>query len=193
MKFLFDFFPSLVFFIVYKIWGFFPATYAIIIATAIQVTIFWVRNRRFDRLHVVMFVLILLFGGLTIYFHQPEYLMWKVSIVNWALGAAMLLSQLTKRNLLEHLFNFAAKRSEQEINLPKKVTKRLNIAWALFFIILGFVNIYIAHHYPLTIWVDFKVFGIFGLTIAFVLLQSVYLYKYFKEMEDQSKDQGNKQ
>ena len=184
MKFLFDFFPSLVFFIVYKIWGFFPATYAIIIATALQVVLSLVIYRRVERLYYIMLVVILIFGGLTIYFHQVEYLMWKVSIVNWVLGAAMLLSQLTKRNLLEHLFNFAAKRSEQDINLPKKVTVRLNLAWGIFFIALGFVNIYIAHHYPLTIWVDFKVFGIFGLTIIFVILQSIYLYKYFKDMEN---------
>lgn len=183
MKFLFDFFPTLIFFVVYKAFGIFPATYAVIAASILQVALMWLKQRRVEPMHVILLVMILIFGGFTIYFHDVEFLMWKVSIVNWLLGGAMLISSLTKTNIIEYLFAFAEKRSNQKMGIPKFVTKRLNIAWGFFFVVVGFINIYIAHHYSLNVWVDFKVFGILGLTLIFVVGQSIYLMKYFKDEE----------
>lgn len=138
-------------------------------------------------MHVILLVMILIFGGFTIYFHDVEYLMWKVSIVNWILGVAMLVSHFTKRNIIEYLFSFAEKRADQKMNLPAHVTKRLNLSWGVFFIIVGFINIYVAHHYSLSTWVDFKVFGILGLTLVFLVCQSIYLYRYLKDDEEKKK------
>lgn len=181
MKFLFDFFPTIVFFIVYKFFGFFPATYAIIVASVIQVALNWLKTRKIEPMHIILLALVLVFGGLTIYFHDAEFLMWKVSIVNWLLGAVMIASHFFKTNILEYIFSYSARQQQQELNIPAYLTTRLNIAWGIFFLILGTINIIIAHTFSLNAWVDFKVFGILGLTIVFAFGQGFYLMKHMKE------------
>jgi len=181
MKFLFDFFPALLFFIAYRIWGVFPATYVIIIASLLQIGFCWVKYKKLEPLHIILFLLLLIFGGMTLYFHDIHFLMWKVSLVNWLLGGAILLSQCFKTNLLQYFFNFAAQKSDQKILLiPNHVFKKLNLLWGIFFTLLGFLNWYVAFHCKLSTWVDFKVFGILGLTGLFVLIQTAYLYPHLK-------------
>lgn len=182
MKFLFDFFPTIVFFVVYKLYGFFPATYAIIAASIIQVLVYWIRERKIEPMHIILLVMILVFGGLTIYFHNAEFLMWKVSVVNWLIGSAMLISHFFKTSILDYVFSFAAKSQKQEsLNIPKPISRKLNIAWGGFFLVMGTINIIVALTLPLNIWVDFKAFGILGLTILFAVGQSFYLVKHLKD------------
>ncbi len=186
MKTLFDFFPTFIFFIIYKFWGIFPAIYGLIIASLIQIVFLYFKTKRIEPLHLILFLMILIFGGLTLYFHEVKFLMWKVSLVNWLIGLAMLSSHFLKKNILEYFFDFALKQNKINKNtenitpIPKIVLSKLNLAWGLFFILLGCLNLYIAFHYPVNIWVNFKVFGIIGLTLLFTLLQSIYLFKYLK-------------
>ena len=120
-------------------------------------------------MHVVTFVLVLVFGGLTIWLHDAMFLKWKVSIVNWLFGAAFLLTQLIgKRTLVEMLMN-------AQIQLPKLVWQRLNTMWGVFFLLMGTLNIYVVYHYSTATWVDFKVFGMLGLTVIFIIIQTAYL------------------
>lgn len=179
MKLLYDFFPLLVFFIFYKATNIFVATGALIVATAVQLVLMWVKFKRVETMHVVTFVLVLVFGGLTIWLHDAMFLKWKVSIVNWLFGAAFLLTQfIGKRTLVEMLMN-------AQIQLPKFVWKRLNTMWGVFFILMGTLNIYVVYHYSTATWVDFKVFGMLGLTVIFIIIQTAYLYRYLKHNVEQ--------
>lgn len=188
MKILFDFFPTLVFFLIYKLWGVFPAIYGLIIASVIQIIFLYIKTKRVEPMHLILLFMILIFGGLTLYFHDVHFLMWKVSLVNWLIGLVMISSHFLKKNILEYFFDFAMKQNSNTqkpsphstIQLPKQVLNQLNLAWGLFFILVGCLNLYIAFYYPLNIWVDFKVFGIIGLTLLFTVLQTFYLYKYLK-------------
>ena len=102
MKLLYDFFPLLIFFVFYKATNIFVATGALIVATAVQLVLMWVKFKRVETMHVVTFILVLVFGGLTIWLHDAMFLKWKVSIVNWLFGAAFLLTQfIGKRTLVE--------------------------------------------------------------------------------------------
>jgi intracellular septation protein len=62
--------------------------------------------------------------------------------------------------------------------LPAVIWRRLNLAWAAFFVVIGAVNIYVAYHYEEKVWVNFKLFGLLGLTFCFVLIQSFFLSRY---------------
>ncbi len=112
--------------------------------------------------------------------------MLKVSLVNWLISLIMLTSHFFKKNILEYFFDFAMQSNKNNLNnlnnlnLPKIIARRLNLAWGLFFMSLGFLNLYIAFNCSLNTWVNFKVFGVIGLTLAFTAAQTVYLYKYLK-------------
>ncbi len=175
MRILDDFLPALLFFIVYKIWGIYWGTFALIVASALQILYFQLRDKHVKPMYWITFVIILLFGGATILFHDAMFLKWKVSIVNWAMGVAFLGSHLFKRCLLEI---FVAQ--PEQHRFPTGALRKLNFIWALFFLVIGTLNIYIAYHYSTSVWVDFKVFGLFGLTILFLLLQSLYLVYLMK-------------
>ena len=181
MKFFFDFFPTLVFFFVYKLFGIFPATYAIITASLLQIGVFWLKNKTIESMHVILLLMVLVFGGLTIYFHDIRFLMWKVSIVNWLMGSGFLLSHFFKKNIIAYFFDFANQRSTEKISIPPLVIKKLNLAWGFFLIGLGCVNLYIAFHYSVNTWVNFKVFGVIGLILIFVALQAFYLNRFLKD------------
>jgi len=67
-----------------------------------------------------------------------------------------------------------------KITLPTRVWKQLNMAWAIFFIFMGFLNIYVVYHYDTNAWVNFKLFGTLGLTLVFVIGQAFYMAKLTK-------------
>lgn len=177
MKLLFDFFPLLAFFIAYKFGGIYVATAVLIVVTAAQVIFSWMKHRKVDPMLWVVFFLVLIFGGATLWEHDPEFLKWKVSIVNWLFAAAFFGSSLfTRKPLVQRLL-------ETNVQLTESIWRRLNLGWGLFFLVMGCLNYYVMKHYSTDIWVDFKVFGIFGLTLVFIVLQTLYLLKHIQSEE----------
>ncbi len=179
MKFLFDFFPILLFFIAYKMYDIYMATAVIIVASIVQVSWFWFKNRRVEKMHLVTLVLVIILGGATILLHNATFIYWKPTVVNWAFAIAFLGSQfIGKKNLLQRML-------EKQITVTSKhVWVNLNIAWVLFFILMGVVNLYVAFNFEENTWVNFKLFGMMGLTIIFVLGQGFYLAKYITETDN---------
>jgi intracellular septation protein len=175
MQFFNDLFPVIAFFIVYKVWGSYWGTFALIVASAIQLILMQIKQGFVKPMYWVSFLLILIFGGLTIFFRDPMFLKWKVSIINWLMGAAFLVSHFFKRTVLEIFV-----KQTDSTPLPVDVLRRINSLWGYFFLFLGTLNLYIAYHYSTNTWVNFKVFGIFGLTIIFVVLQTFYLLHLIK-------------
>jgi intracellular septation protein len=174
MKILFDFFPILFFFIAYKFAGIYIATYVAIGIAVLQLLYQYIRTKKLDQLQVVTLVLLVLLGGATIWLHDEIFIKWKPSIINWILGFVFLWSEFfSKKPLIQHLM-------ESHISLPLFIWRRLNLIWAGFFTVMGFVNLYVIYHFPTDVWVNFKLFGMLGLTIAFVIVQSVYLAKHIR-------------
>lgn len=176
MKFLFDFFPILLFFVAFKVWDIYVATGVAIVATFVQVGWFWWKNRRFERMHLITLALIVVFGGLTIFLRDETFIKWKPTILNWLFAAAFLLSQVVgKKPLVRRML-------ETNITLPDPVWGRLNLIWVVFFVLMGAANIYVAFNFDTDTWVNFKLFGMMGLTIAFVIAQAFYLARHMPEM-----------
>lgn len=188
MKLLIDLFPVIVFFIVYKMAadphaGIINATVAAIVAGVVQVAYVWSTTRRIERMHVVTLALLVGLGGLTIALDDERFIKWKPTAVNFAFALAFFASHfVSRRNLVQRMLDHA-------VTAPPFVWARLNFAWTLFFLVVGVLNIYVAFNFSTDTWVNFKLFGVLGLTLAFVVAQGFYLMRYAEETgEDASKE-----
>jgi intracellular septation protein len=123
----------------------------------------------------ISFILVLIFGGISVFFRNEIFIKWKPTVLNWGFALAFLISHFVgKKSLTERLLTMA------NIDAPKAVWQRLNYAWIIFFIISGALNIIVAYQFSTDIWVNFKLFGLFGLTALFAIAQAFYLRNYFK-------------
>lgn len=174
MKFLFDFFPILLFFTAYKFAGIYVATTVAIAASISQVTYSWFKHHRVETMQWITLGLIIVFGGATLYLKDEMFIKWKPTVLNWMFAAAFLGSQfIGKKNLAERML-------ATSISLPHHVWMRVNFSWIAFFVLLGCANLYVIYNFDTDTWVNFKLFGMMGLTVAFVLLQAVFLSRYIK-------------
>lgn len=177
MKQFLDFLPLIVFFAVYKMYDIYAASGALIVATALALVYSWYKYRKVEKMTLITFVMVAVFGGLTLFFHNDEFIKWKVTVIYSLFAIALLVSQLVmKKPLIQRMLG-------KEITLPEHVWGKLNVAWALFFIACGLVNIYVAFWMPQDVWVNFKVFGLTAATLVFTLLSGVYIYRHMPQEE----------
>ena len=175
MKLLFDFFPILLFFLAYKFFDIYVATGVAIAATLVQVAISWFRTRKVATMQLVTLAIIIVFGGLTLYLHDEQFIKWKPTVINWLFGGVFLVSQIFgHQTAIERMLG-------ANLTLPQSVWRRLNLGWVIFFLSLGGANLYVMSHFDRDTWVNFKLFGMLGLTVVFVVLQSLYLSRYIAE------------
>ena len=206
MKFLFDFLPVVLFFAAYKLFASMPpeliqavnqipyvslsqseprdslifATLILVIASIVQNVLHWLLYRRFEKMHLISLAILLVFGSMTVIFKDPNFIKWKVSIFNWVFAAALVGSLfIGKKPLIERMMSHA-------ISVPAQTWRTVTVMWALFFVIIGILNLIVAFYFPGENdknWVNFKLFGIFGLTIVFIIAQAIYLSKYATDEE----------
>lgn len=201
MKLLFDLFPVILFFAAYQFGasnpesaqsildavgvhlyggskpGVFLATLVAILATLLQVGWVWMRHRKVDAMLWLSFVLIVVFGGATLFLQDETFIKWKPTVLYWMFALALGLAPvLFERNLIRLLM-------EKQVSLPDVVWERLNLGWTAFFAFLGVANLYVAFRFSTDTWVDFKLFGTMGLMLVFILGQSLYLTRHIKEGE----------
>lgn len=205
MKLLYDLFPIILFFVTYHkadtlvqntplgnlvdtnqpevIVATILATGIAIIASFIQVSGFWLKNRRFEKMHLFSLAIISVLGGITIMFGNPAFIQWKPTVLNWAFAVVFLGSQyIGSKNIMHRMIG-------GQIELPEHVWIRLNWSWVIFFLLSGIANLYVAFYYGLELdektrmdnWVNFKLFGLMGLTFVFVIGQALYMARYIKD------------
>jgi intracellular septation protein len=181
MKFLFDLFPVILFFVTFKIYGIFAATAVAIAATFGQIGWVWYRHRKVDKMLWISLVIIVIFGSATLILQDETFIKWKPSVLYWLFAAALLIAHAVfKKNLIRAMM-------QEQIILPDQIWARLNASWAMFFALMGAANLYVAFNYSTETWVNFKLFGFMGLMLAFVLLQGQMLAKYMEDKEDKEK------
>lgn len=199
MKLLFDLFPIILFFAAYQFGsanpesaqlilsslgivlssavkpGVFLATLVAIAATVGQLAWVWFRHRKIDTMLWVSFVLIVVFGGATLFLQDENFIKWKPTVLYWLFALALGLGPvLFERNIIRLMM-------EKQISLPDDVWQRLNLGWAGFFTLMGVANLYVAFSFSTDTWVNFKMFGTLGLMLVFIVLQSLYLSRHIKE------------
>ncbi|MGI9276402.1 MAG: septation protein IspZ [Endozoicomonas sp.] len=191
MKQLIDFIPLIVFFTVYKmdsrtldlagqsleLGGPFSATMALMVASVLVYGGIFLKSRKLEKSQLITLVAVILFGGLTLLFHDENFLKWKAPIVNWIFAAAFLVSQfIGSKPLVRRMM-------EHAMTLPDEIWTKLNLSWVVFFVFLGAANLFVAFTFH-NIWVDFKVFGSLVLTFAFVILQFLVISRHIRTEEE---------
>jgi len=202
MKFLFDFFPVLLFFLAFWFYdevksvltdlgvdpalltlhenaateAILAATMVAIVATFLQVLISWLRRHRVENMHLITLALLVVLGGATLIFKEEIFIKWKPTAVNWLFALVFWGSELRLvggKPLIRRMM-------EGKVALPAEIWTRLNRSWVLFFVIVGLLNLYVIYHFSTEFWVNFKLFGLLGLTLVFVVAQSFYLMRHIK-------------
>ncbi len=205
MKFLFDLFPVLLFFLSYnraqqhpeqahqlanQVLGGLTSGSAIslqmapiIIATAIavvasvaQIAYLLLRRKKVDIMLWVSFSIVTVFGGLTIYLQNDTFVKLKVTIIYWLFASGFLFSHYVLKK------NFLKMSMGKEINMPDQAWTQLNFIWIGYFALMGAANLYVALNYAQATWVSYKFYSLFSLPV-FLIAQSFLLVKYIKDEE----------
>ncbi|HHX35919.1 MAG TPA: septation protein A [Gammaproteobacteria bacterium] len=189
MKQFIDFIPLILFFIVFKleprdvelagqifsVGGIFSATAVLIISSVVVYGSLFVAHRRLEKSQWITLAGCLFFGGLTLAFHSETFLKWKAPVVNWLFALGFAGSHfIGKQPLIKRVMGHA-------VSLPDPIWTKLNIAWIVFFIVLGTANLFVAFTFH-TIWVDFKVFGSLGMTLLFLIGQGIFLSRHMQDV-----------
>jgi intracellular septation protein len=181
MKFLFDLFPVILFFVAFKFADIYVATGVAMLATLAQIAWVYFRHKKVEATMWVSLVLILVFGGLTILLQDKLFIQLKPTILYWIFSAFLFFSaQFFKKNWIESLMT---KQVSLKPTSPASIWLKLNHAWAGFFFLMGALNIYIAFNFSEDTWVNFKLFGGMGLLLAFIILQGLWLGRYIDAKE----------
>ena len=176
MKQLIDFIPLIIFFILYKTQDIYAATGALIVATAIQIALTYFLYKKIEKMQIVTFVIVAIFGGMTIFFRDDNFIKWKVTIVYSLFSVGLIVTHLIGKPVIKGMLG-------KELTLPDAVWAKINWAWVVFFAFCAVLNVYVAFSLPLDVWVNFKVFGLLAATLVFTLLTGLYIYKQMPKEE----------
>ncbi|MDP2589720.1 septation protein A [Vibrio splendidus] len=183
MKQILDFIPLIIFFALYKMYDIYTATGALIVASAVQIVLTYVIYKKVEKMQIITFLMVAVFGGMTIFLHDDNFIKWKVTIVYALFAIGLTVSHIMGKSAIKGMLG-------KEITLPEAVWSKINWAWTLFFTLCAILNVYVAFSLPLDVWVNFKVFGLLIATFAFTLLTGVYIYKHLPKDQLQSKEQA---
>ena len=177
MKLLIDFFPILLFFAAFKLYGIYVATTVAIVATVLQIAYLRFRHGKIEPMQWVSLGVIVLFGGATLLLHNEEFIKWKPTVLYWLMGGTLLIGQLFFRK------NFIKSLMGSQLELPEHAWRVLNWSWSGFFAFMGILNLWVAFNFDTDTWVNFKLFGGMGLMLVFIVIQALYLSKHIKSDE----------
>jgi intracellular septation protein len=207
LKLLFDLFPVILFFVAFKLGNSYPeasaqfaasllgglvaggevpagqapillATAVAIVASLLQVGFRLVRRQKVEPMLWLSVVVILVFGGATIWLHDETFIKWKPTILYWLFGVILLVGRLFwRRNLLQSVLG-------AQIVVEPRIWEQLLWIWVVFFGAIGIANLVVAFNFPTDLWVNFKLFGLFGLTLVFTLGIGIWLARHMKEVPD---------
>ena len=198
MKFFIEFLPVILFFAAYKLYSLIPspiidsinstmpftltagketdaiyfATLIAIVISGITVLIHYIKHRSFNKNQTITFVLFIIFGGATLLLRDPTFIKWKPTVINLIFALIFLGSTFIGEKTLAQRFLGGA------IEAPKHIWQKLNTSWIVFFVAIAAINLYIAYNFSEEVWVNFKLFGMIGLTFAFIIIQMVILSRY---------------
>jgi intracellular septation protein len=153
------------------------ATAVAIVATICQVGFLLLRGRKVDAMLWISLAIIVVMGGATLVLRDPTFIKWKPTVLYWAFAFVLLgADRILKKNVIRSMM-------QAQMTLPDLVWTRLNLSWVAFFAVMGAVNLYVAYNYSENAWVNFKLFGSFGLMVVFVLVQGLMLSRFIEHEE----------
>ena len=184
MKQILDFIPLIVFFALYKMYDIYVATGALIAATAIQIVLTFVLYKKVEKMQLITFAMVAIFGGMTIFLHDENFIKWKVTIVYVIFAVGLAVSHAMGKSAIKGMLG-------KEITLPDAVWTKINWAWVGFFSFCAGLNVYVAFELPLDVWVNFKVFGLLIATFAYMIATGFYIYKHMPKEQKEQKENSS--
>ena len=183
MKLLFEMFPIILFFAVYKFKDIYTATAVAIAASILQIAYTYIKNKKIEPPMIIGLVVIIVFGGATLIVHEELFIKWKPTVLYWIFSSILLIGRLIfKKNFIYELLH-------KQIEVPSHLWEKMNIMWIIFFAAIGGLNLYVVYNYETDIWVNFKLFGILGCMILFLVIQAMVIAPYLKTNPGGNKDE----
>ena len=182
MKFLFDMFPVILFFVAFKMWGIYEATAIAIAATVVQIGWVWFKHKKVEPMQWVTLSVIVVFGGASLILHNETFIKWKPTVLYWLFAGALGVGARAFGK------NFIRSMMEKQMSLPDAVWSKLLWAWVFFFTLMGVLNLAIAYNFSTDTWVNFKLFGGMGLMLLFVIGQALMLSKHMQSAPETPQD-----
>lgn len=187
MQILFEFLPLILFLGAYLIKDIYFAMIVLMVAMPIGLAVKYVQTRKLDKMYFWSTVLLLVFGALALFFRDAAFFYWKPTVFYWAAALGFLMSQLfTDKTLVQRFFDLAGELPTEQ--LSARQWNALNTVWVTFFAFLGALNIYVAFSFSEPVWVNFKVFGLLGLTLIFLVAQGFWIMS--KLQDDEAAESG---
>ncbi len=178
MKFFFDIFPVILFFLTFKLYDIFIATAVAIVAAIAQIGWLWLRKQQIEKLMWINLATIVILGGTTLLAQDEIFIKWKPTVLYWLIASVLLVSSLIfGKNIIELIL-------KKQMILPAAIWEKLNLSWTVFFLLMGGINLYVAFSFSVDIWVTFKLFGATGMMLVFIILQVMVLGKYLKPIPE---------
>ena len=159
------------FFASYWLWGLNVATAVLVVLTLIATGVLWLNQGKLPMLPLLTAGLVALFGGLTLWFDDPRFIKMKPTVVQVALGLLLIVSGSFRRPLLSVMLGGS-------FDLEPQHWRRLSLRYGLFFLAMAGLNEYIWRNFSTDVWVNFKFFGLTGLTVLFSLTQVAFLMRH---------------
>ncbi len=174
MNMVFEFLPLILFFGAFIYKDIYFALIVLMVAMPIGFLVKFVRTKTFDKMYFWSTVFLLGAGTLTLYFRNPYFLYWKPTVFYWVVAAVFLGSfWVGDKPLVQRFFGLVEGLHLDRIT--RQQWHRLNLAWVLFFVAAGVLNIYVAYSFSEATWVKFKVFGLMALTFVFMVAQTLWI------------------
>ena len=177
MKFLLDVGPLIAFFAAYKLYGLMAATVVLMVVTVVSIGISYVKQKKVPMMPLVTAVIVGIFGGLTIFLNDETFIKLKPTIVNLLFASALLGGAAFGKGLLKHLFG-------QGLPLKDEAWLSFSVRWGIFFLFMAGVNEAVWRNVSTDVWVNFKVFGLLGLSLLFTLTQIPFIKRHLDEEEN---------
>lgn len=163
--------PLVIFFVAYKWHGVYMATIALIAATIVATAVEYYFQRKISWLPIITVGIVSIMGGLTVFSGNEIFIKIKPTMINLIFAAVLLIGLLMDKLLVKYMLG-------KSLQMSDEAWKAFTVRWALFFIVLAILNELIWRNFSTDAWVNFKVFGIFALTIGFMIIQYPFLRRH---------------
>lgn len=176
MQALTEFAPLAAFIVAYYLRGLYAATAVLMGAMLVLLAVDWLRLKRIPPMHALSAVLVLIFGGATLALHDRVFIQWKPTVFFWLVSLAFIGSfWIGTRTLAERLLGATlAEAFGDRLRVSALLWRRLNLLWAVFYALLGALNIVVLRNFSERAWVALKLVD-FVLMLVFLLVQVLWL------------------
>ena len=174
MKFITEYLPIIIFFVLYKIYGIMAATASMIFTTILSLLVSYFYERALPKTTIISSIIIIISGGLTLLTGNADFIKMKPTILYILFGSILFIGLKWDKIFLKSLLG-------GNINLPDTYWILLTKRFTNYFIIMAIINEIVWRNFSENFWVNYKLFGSMLITLVFIISQARYIMQYSKK------------